>query len=103
MWLRWYSGYYKETDEILGGYNPLVWDNTNNNTVFMQTRDSFIFSLKNDNIQNSILSRSYQSNFTIDNESLSFINNSEKLTRTTNTKFSIIDYEIFKVNRKTII
>ncbi|RHZ78322.1 hypothetical protein Glove_166g222 [Diversispora epigaea] len=46
MWLRWYSD-----------YNPLIWSNTNNNTVFIQARDSFIFSLKNNNIQNSILSK----------------------------------------------
>ncbi|RHZ48308.1 hypothetical protein Glove_553g8 [Diversispora epigaea] len=43
------------TDEILGGYNPLAWDNTKKD--FMETNDSFIFSLKNGNIQNSILSR----------------------------------------------
>ncbi|RHZ70501.1 hypothetical protein Glove_271g29 [Diversispora epigaea] len=45
----------KGTEEILGGYNPLVWDaNTNS---WGKTNDSFIFSLKNGNIQNSILSR----------------------------------------------
>ncbi|RHZ45962.1 hypothetical protein Glove_641g10 [Diversispora epigaea] len=51
------------TDEILGGYNPLAWDNTcdinvlSSNGKWMETKDSFIFSLKNGNIQNSILSR----------------------------------------------
>ncbi|RHZ85521.1 hypothetical protein Glove_64g37 [Diversispora epigaea] len=44
------------TDEIVGGYNPLAWDNSKGGT-FMETNDSFIFSLKNGNIQNSILSR----------------------------------------------
>src|SRR6185369_7396705 len=51
----------KGTEEILGGYNPLIWDA---NTVdagyggkWEKTNDSFIFSLKNGNIQNSILSR----------------------------------------------
>ncbi|RHZ78302.1 hypothetical protein Glove_166g95 [Diversispora epigaea] len=122
----------KGTDEILGGYNPLMWDNTNDLSVFVQTEDSFTFSLKNGNIQNSILSRvkrpehalrycdkssqyiagpnfggghlylmSYKYDFTIDDASLSFINNYEKLIRTTHTKFSIIDYEVFKVVRKT--
>ncbi|RHZ84342.1 hypothetical protein Glove_83g118 [Diversispora epigaea] len=45
------------TDEILGGYNPLVWDNTKTSNIYMGTNDSFIFSLKNGNIRNSILSR----------------------------------------------
>ncbi|RHZ76240.1 hypothetical protein Glove_199g15 [Diversispora epigaea] len=54
----------KGTDEILGGYNPLAWNI--NNTVYIwgstydeweNTNDSFIFSLKNGNVQNSILSR----------------------------------------------
>ncbi|RHZ75517.1 hypothetical protein Glove_213g204 [Diversispora epigaea] len=44
------------TDEILGGYNPLAWDSKTQGT-WMETSDSFIFSLKNGNIQNSILSR----------------------------------------------
>ncbi|RHZ85552.1 hypothetical protein Glove_64g42 [Diversispora epigaea] len=43
------------TDEIVGGYNPLTWDNLK--CGWMKTNDSFIFSLKNGNIQNSILSR----------------------------------------------
>ncbi|RHZ85159.1 hypothetical protein Glove_71g168 [Diversispora epigaea] len=49
----------KGTDEILGGYNPLAWDNTYNDyySKWMETNDSFIFSLKNGNIKNSILSR----------------------------------------------
>ncbi|RHZ67611.1 hypothetical protein Glove_300g108 [Diversispora epigaea] len=44
------------TDEIVGGYNPLTWDNSTKGG-YMETNDSFIFSLKNGNIQNSILSR----------------------------------------------
>ncbi|RHZ73921.1 hypothetical protein Glove_228g72 [Diversispora epigaea] len=44
------------TDEILGGYNPLAWDNSTEG-IYMETNDSFIFSLKNGNIQNSIFSR----------------------------------------------
>ncbi|RHZ76365.1 hypothetical protein Glove_198g99 [Diversispora epigaea] len=42
------------TEEIVGGYNPLAWDNSRG---YMSTNDSFIFSLKNGNNQNSILSR----------------------------------------------
>ncbi|RHZ85280.1 hypothetical protein Glove_67g87 [Diversispora epigaea] len=47
----------KGTDEIIGGYNPLAWDNSNISHQCIVTNDSFIFSLKNGNIQNSILSR----------------------------------------------
>ncbi|RHZ81904.1 hypothetical protein Glove_117g86 [Diversispora epigaea] len=47
----------KGTDEILGGYNPLAWDNSYAINNCIETKDSFIFSLKNGNIQNSILSR----------------------------------------------
>ncbi|RHZ81871.1 hypothetical protein Glove_117g207 [Diversispora epigaea] len=48
----------KGTDEIFGGYNPLAWDNSNTiDSKWMETKDSFIFSLKNGNIPNSILSR----------------------------------------------
>ncbi|RHZ83859.1 hypothetical protein Glove_87g99 [Diversispora epigaea] len=43
------------TDEIIGGYNPLAWDNLKSGWI--KTNDSFIFSLKNGNIKNSILSR----------------------------------------------
>ncbi|GET03180.1 carbohydrate-binding module family 13 protein [Rhizophagus clarus] len=45
----------KDSDEILGGYNPIIWksNGTHNNT-----QDSFIFSFKNkDNIGDHILSR----------------------------------------------
>ncbi|RHZ86346.1 hypothetical protein Glove_52g149 [Diversispora epigaea] len=44
------------TDEIIGGYNPSAWDNSTGGRK-IKTNDSFIFSLKNGNIQNSILSR----------------------------------------------
>ncbi|RHZ51181.1 hypothetical protein Glove_482g45 [Diversispora epigaea] len=44
-----------ETDEIVGGYNPLAWDNLTGGSN-METNDSFIFSLKNGDIKNSILS-----------------------------------------------
>ncbi|RHZ81678.1 hypothetical protein Glove_117g244 [Diversispora epigaea] len=48
----------KETDEILGGYNPLAWSNSHTfRSRYKKTKDSFIFSLKNGNIQHSILSK----------------------------------------------
>ncbi|RIB24647.1 hypothetical protein C2G38_2168066 [Gigaspora rosea] len=46
----------KGTDEILGGYNPIGWDN-NLDYKYKHCNDSFIFSLKNGTIQTSILSR----------------------------------------------
>ncbi|RHZ58871.1 hypothetical protein Glove_367g26 [Diversispora epigaea] len=49
------------TDEIVGGYNPLAWYNSTGGSD-MVTNDSFIFSLKNGNIENSILSRVTNSN-----------------------------------------
>ncbi|RHZ76200.1 hypothetical protein Glove_202g15 [Diversispora epigaea] len=44
-----------------GDYNPLAWDNSKYRIfdTYMETNDSFIFSLKNGNIQNSILNRIY--------------------------------------------
>ncbi|RHZ73580.1 hypothetical protein Glove_230g76 [Diversispora epigaea] len=45
----------KGTDEIIGGFNPLAWDKTKGE--WMKTDESFIFSFKDGNIQNSILSR----------------------------------------------
>ncbi|RHZ68595.1 hypothetical protein Glove_294g108 [Diversispora epigaea] len=47
----------KGTDEIIGGYNPVAWNNTYIGGKYEKAIDGFIFSLKNGNIQNSILSR----------------------------------------------
>ncbi|RHZ45001.1 hypothetical protein Glove_700g25 [Diversispora epigaea] len=55
----------KDTHEILGGYNPL--DLENNNDQWKKTKDSFVLSLKNANMKNSILSRAFDSNSTIGN------------------------------------
>ncbi|RHZ83876.1 hypothetical protein Glove_87g53 [Diversispora epigaea] len=111
------------TDEIVGGYNPLAWDNSKIGSD-IETNNSFIFSLKNGNIQNSILSRvkvsrgalyyprdqntygpffgncefmlkSDVSDFTQDKYCQCCSNNVdyEKHIRTTNEYFSIDDYE----------
>ncbi|RHZ88277.1 hypothetical protein Glove_24g70 [Diversispora epigaea] len=61
----------KGTGEILGGYNPLIWDANIANGFFIRwekTNDSFIFSLKNGNLRNSILSRIKICEFAIGNE-----------------------------------
>ncbi|RHZ89480.1 hypothetical protein Glove_13g72 [Diversispora epigaea] len=121
----------KGTDEVLGGYNPLTWDNTYtyNNAwnifTLREIKDSFIFSLKNGDIQNSFLSRvknalniffsggfqkkygpnfgdfylfSEKSDFTLDN--VNYCDNAkfyEKPIRSPSGRFSIVDYEVFKL------
>ncbi|RHZ73586.1 hypothetical protein Glove_230g165 [Diversispora epigaea] len=45
----------KGTDEIIGGFNPLAWDETKEE--WMGTNKSFIFSFPDGNIQNLILNR----------------------------------------------
>ncbi|RHZ89514.1 hypothetical protein Glove_13g14 [Diversispora epigaea] len=110
----------KDTDEILGGYNPIGW-NSNLYGQYSTTNDSFIFSLKNGNIENNILSRvkdastaiynSYQhiSNFCNDffmpsNQTfyVNWIQSYEKLIRKKTGSFSIDDYEIFQIKRDKI-
>ncbi|RHZ75066.1 hypothetical protein Glove_217g25 [Diversispora epigaea] len=120
------------TDEIIGGFNPLAWDNTK--VGWMKTNKSFIFSFKDVDIQNPILSRvkhenealwypsdkvfygprfglwefrmkSDESNFTQDKKNWchnSINNKYEKSIRTTDDQFSIIDYEVFKVKKSNI-
>ncbi|RHZ60518.1 hypothetical protein Glove_352g14 [Diversispora epigaea] len=119
----------KGTEEILGGYNPLIWDaNTGGNWGI--TYDSFIFSLKNENIRNSIISRVKDGDYAIWNANKTsrmmhgprfgndfYMNSSnfklgdscvcpdcyyyEKPIRNTTDYFSIVDYEVFKIIKKT--
>ncbi|RHZ82388.1 hypothetical protein Glove_109g175 [Diversispora epigaea] len=127
----------KGTDEIIGGYNPLAWDNTYNGSEWgkwMETKDSFIFSLKNCNLQNSIISRVKDTKYAIRNTYKNYQNmcgpyfgngiclysNSksdfnldassyccktyhyyEKSLRASSNGFSIDNYEVFKVVRKS--
>ncbi|GES83690.1 carbohydrate-binding module family 13 protein [Rhizophagus clarus] len=44
----------KDSNEILGGYNPIVWKSA---YAFGKTNDSFIFSFMNKNINDHIISR----------------------------------------------
>ncbi|GBB99639.1 hypothetical protein RclHR1_03590014 [Rhizophagus clarus] len=45
----------KGSNEILGGYNPIIWKSDNS---FGSTKDSFIFSFKNkESVENHVLSR----------------------------------------------
>ncbi|GBC26944.2 BTB/POZ protein [Rhizophagus irregularis DAOM 181602=DAOM 197198] len=56
----------KDSDEILGGYNPITW-NSNINSYGV-TNNSFLFSFKNnDNLEDHILSRIKDGNFAIFN------------------------------------
>ncbi|RHZ61244.1 hypothetical protein Glove_349g138 [Diversispora epigaea] len=121
----------KGTDEIFGGYNPLAWNANVNVNTWVETKDSFIFSLKNGNIENSILSRvkeseyafsnmskdsqksvgpyfgedffmySSSSNFTLDQSCGYRIWGYYEKPITTTKNFSIVDYEVFKVIKKT--
>ncbi|RHZ86352.1 hypothetical protein Glove_52g50 [Diversispora epigaea] len=124
------------TDEIVGGYNPLAWNNSARGVyediVEMETNDSFIFSLKNGNIRNSIISRvkdqskalfyyksfhqynngpcfgrdfvmeSDVADFTQDKSCWCDYGTYEKPIRTTTERFSIVDYEVFKVIKNKI-
>ncbi|RHZ87577.1 hypothetical protein Glove_33g205 [Diversispora epigaea] len=112
----------KGTDEIIG-------DNNYIKDEWMETKDSFIFSLKNGNIQDSIISRVKETKYAIFNvcidnqncfgpyfgygfslcsdefnfnlDSISLCDNSpdyyEKRIKTSSDKFSIDNYEVFKV------
>jgi hypothetical protein len=57
----------KNSDEILGGYNPIEW---NFNGVYTTTKDSFIFSFIKSDIKNFILSRVINETYAIYNSSV---------------------------------
>ncbi|CAG8632212.1 9387_t:CDS:2 [Acaulospora morrowiae] len=46
-----------ETNEILGGYNPLYWDTPSNKDMFLETNESFIFSLDFEKINDSVFTK----------------------------------------------
>ncbi|GES76361.1 carbohydrate-binding module family 13 protein [Rhizophagus clarus] len=56
----------KDSNEILGGYNPIEWKSDNK---YGTTEDSFIFSFNNDKIENYTLSRVMKENNAIKNNS----------------------------------
>jgi hypothetical protein len=117
----------KDSNEILGGYNPIDWKD---NSIFFgssyrATKDSFIFSFMNKNdIENCLISRVENEKFAINYwhhygpsfgygdliiyggiDEASFNNNTsycnkhsyEKQIRETTNKFSIEEYEIFQI------
>jgi hypothetical protein len=115
----------KGSEEIIGGYNPLIWKNSCDGE-WGKTRDSFIFSFKNkNNFKDTILSRIKDLNralfycdefgpafgtdlviYVKDNDCLKEYNSSgckqrsyEKKIRDS-VKFSIDDYEVFQIIKK---
>jgi hypothetical protein len=106
----------KDSNEILGGYNPIAWENNYNDGI---TKDSFIFSFKNkDNTENYTLSRVKDENSAIKNNGksvptfgesdlvLSGYNyrysfckkgSYEEPIRNTEDKFSVEEFEVFKI------
>ncbi|EXX75965.1 uncharacterized protein OCT59_001191 [Rhizophagus irregularis] len=106
----------EDSNEILGGYNPIVWKSDD---TFGATEDSFIFSFKDkENIENYILSRVKSEQFAIYNSSvtgpcfgdgdleLSVENYNQgcyysevydKQIRETEDNFSVEEYEIFQI------
>ncbi|RHZ48284.1 hypothetical protein Glove_553g21 [Diversispora epigaea] len=108
----------KDTDEIVGGYNPIGW-NSNFMSQYSKTNDSFIFSLKNGSIKNNILSRVKNANLGIYNNSdygsnfgndffmkgtklfnILNLEGYEKLIRKKTGEFPIDDYEVFQISKK---
>ncbi|RIB00087.1 hypothetical protein C2G38_2256877 [Gigaspora rosea] len=117
----------KGTDEILGGYNPVGWDYpvrwgkpTNSLLHYKDCYRSFIFSLKNGAIQNTIVSRVRTQKNAIHchfNRVPSFGEYGEDLSmydetwecgitsyanpiRSVNGKFSAEEYEVFQISQK---
>uniref|UniRef100_U9U8R5 Kelch-like protein 17 n=1 Tax=Rhizophagus irregularis (strain DAOM 181602 / DAOM 197198 / MUCL 43194) TaxID=747089 RepID=U9U8R5_RHIID len=96
----------EDSNEILGGYNPIMWTS---NIIWGVTKDSFIFSFKNkENIGNYVLSRVKNENYAIENDSSlgpTFgdgdleLNgkNYDKQIRETEDNFSVEEYEIFQI------
>jgi hypothetical protein len=110
----------KGTEEILGGYNPLKWESSNSWGI---TKDSFIFSFKNKNIKDAIISNVNNINralnydpsrgpqFGVDivcgtsdmstskdyNHTYCKKNFYEKAIRDTSGYFTIEDYEVFQI------
>ncbi|GBC12372.1 carbohydrate-binding module family 13 protein [Rhizophagus irregularis DAOM 181602=DAOM 197198] len=109
----------KNSNEILGGYNPIDW--YDNYYLTKSTKDSFIFSFENvDNIEKHILSRVKNENEAIwyasdcgayfDNDFVmygyNFYDDSycqkssyEKRIRNTEKKFSVEEFEVFQIKK----
>ncbi|GES99134.1 carbohydrate-binding module family 13 protein [Rhizophagus clarus] len=114
----------KDSKEILGGYNPIIWEshedmeNVCDDDFFSTTRDSFIFSFKDsDDIESFILSRVKDEKYAIfglyisgpsfGNGDLYFSRDYgscskcdyENLIRETAGEFLAVEYEVFQITR----
>ncbi|GBB88676.1 hypothetical protein RclHR1_15230001 [Rhizophagus clarus] len=108
----------KDSNEILGGYNPIMWKS---DRIFGNTKDSFIFSFDNEeNIENYILSRVIREAYATrnnprigpsfgDSDLELFGNNCgrcnysacyDKAIGKTTKNFSVEEYEIFQIMKK---
>ncbi|GES93550.1 hypothetical protein GLOIN_2v1868421 [Rhizophagus clarus] len=111
----------KGIEEILGGYNPLKWESI---SKWGSTKDSFIFSFKNKNIKDAILSKVKDTNYALDYSDKSgptfgwdlvifssyeftdfdiircSMSCYEKRIRDTEEYFSIEDYEVFQIIKR---
>ncbi|GES83723.1 carbohydrate-binding module family 13 protein [Rhizophagus clarus] len=117
----------KDSNEILGGYNPIEWkDNRNIFSKYGTTRDSFIFSFMNkENIEKCLISRvmdethaikywyrygpsfgdgdltiyeGHQGRVSFNNKaSRCVIASYEKQIRMTRNEFSVEEYEVFRI------
>ncbi|RGB37546.1 hypothetical protein C1646_694587 [Rhizophagus diaphanus] len=117
----------KNSNEILGGYNPIEWKNDYNVGSYGTTKDSFIFSFVNkDNIENCFISRveceknaiiywrnygpsfgggdliiyeGHQGEASFNRNDSSYCKKKcyEKQIRETTNKFSIEEYEVFQI------
>jgi hypothetical protein len=111
----------KGIEEIIGGYNPLKWESSD---TWGKTKESFIFSFKNKNIKDAIISNienidralayhpehgpcfgNDMAMFSSGNQDTDYDeiycqkNRYEKKIRDSEDNFSIEDYEIFQITR----
>jgi hypothetical protein len=109
----------KNSNEILGGFNPCNWKSVSGFGEFISTEESFIFSLDKNYLENSIFSKVIDTQFAIfnsknrgpffghgnsdfellykENQGQCSKNGYEKAIRQNNEYFEIDDYEVFKV------
>src|SRR5204862_8228581 len=104
------------SNEILGGYNPIAWRPMNSYGSYIIAKNSFIFSFKDKNIEDYVLSRVaneetaiYSSNIfgpSFGGSDLILLGRDgnfcrshsyEKPIRKVNDEFSIEEYEVFQI------
>jgi len=105
------------TKEILGGYNPIIWESTGKNK-FSSTDKSFLFSFSDINLKDVILSRIKNYNYAIlssskycpcfssdlilrtNSSGKCYYEDYEFSIRFTKKDFSIEEYEVFQIVKK---